>query len=96
MTTTSPVEARNPAQTAAPFPMFVFWKRTWTPSFPSSSRRMSRVPSFEPSSTMTSSFSSAPTSAARTRPTISRIVLRSLYAGITIDSFKAGITPDGR
>ena len=56
---------------------------------PSSSLRMSRVPSVEPSSTMTISRSRPPRSTACTRATISRIVRRSLYAGITIDSFMA-------
>src|SRR4029450_9756374 len=48
---------------------------------------MSRVPSLEPSSTMTSSFSTGPRSTSRTRETMVRMVACSLKAGITTDSF---------
>ena len=67
-----------PVQTAAPFPVFRAWKSARTPSLPSSSRMISRVPSFEPSSTISSSFSMPGRSTARTRPTISRKVVASL------------------
>src|SRR5688500_8309322 len=50
------------------------------------SARMSRVPSFEPSSTITSSRVCGERSTAITRATISRIVSRSLYAGMMTDS----------
>src|SRR5688500_2534061 len=55
-------------------------------SCPSYSRSTSRVPSLDPSSTITSSSECGERSTAMTRATISRIVSRSLYAGMMTDS----------
>src|SRR6266542_3764625 len=86
-TTTSPSAYRKPTETAAPFPWFFGCRKTRTLSLPSMPRRMSRVPSVDPSSTIRISFS---TGTACTWRTISSTVLASLYTGITTDSFKAG------
>jgi hypothetical protein len=74
-TTTSPVAYRKPTDTAAPLPWFWGWRKTRTPSFPSISRRIARVASVEPSSTIRISFSME---TACTWRTISRIVFASL------------------
>ncbi len=75
MMTTSPVACRKPTETAAPLPWFCGWRNTRTPFWPSISRRISRVPSVEPSSTIRISFSIGTSATIRT---ISRIVFDSL------------------
>jgi hypothetical protein len=74
----SPVAWRNPSRTAAPLPLLR--GRKWSETSPrvACSRRMSRVPSVEKSSTTTISFSISPMSTARTWSSSVATVERSL------------------
>ena len=82
----SPVAARKPLFTAAPLPEF---RSCSTTRMPGMVFRISRVWSFEPSSTTTISRSTLPRSTALTRSIVSAMVASSLYAGITTDNFTA-------
>ena len=75
MMTRSPVTSWKPRRSAAPFPPFCAWKISLNFSSSASRVRMSRVPSFDPSST---TINSTRTGTASTRRMISSMVVRSL------------------